>query len=72
MNDLPSPATLAATALIDSDHPDVAGDVGMAGVAVSSVEDMRALFDGIPLGEVSVSMTMSGAVLPVLPYFVEL
>lgn len=54
----------------DSDHPDVAGDVGMAGVAVSSVDDMRALFDGIPLGEVSVSMTMSGAVLPILASYI--
>lgn len=54
----------------DSDHPDVAGDVGMAGVAVSSVEDMRALFDGIPLGDVSVSMTMSGAVLPILASYI--
>lgn len=54
----------------DSDHPDVAGDVGMAGVAISSVQDMQHLFDGIPLDEVSVSMTMSGAVLPVLASFI--
>jgi methylmalonyl-CoA mutase len=50
----------------DSDHPRVAGDVGKAGVAIDSVEDMKALFDGIPLDRVSVSMTMNGAVLPVL------
>jgi len=49
----------------DSDHPRVEADVGMAGVAVDSIEDMRALFAGIPLDQVSVSMTMSGAVLPV-------
>src|SRR5690606_38240280 len=54
----------------DSDHPDVAGDVGMAGVAVESVQDMHALFDGIPLADVSVSMTMSGAVLPILASYV--
>lgn len=54
----------------DSDHPRVAGDVGMAGVAVDSVLDMRELFDGIPLGETSVSMTMNGAVLPVLALYV--
>nr|MCU0776033.1 methylmalonyl-CoA mutase family protein [Ideonella sp.] len=50
----------------DSDHPRVVGDVGKAGVAVDSVEDMKILFDGIPLDKVSVSMTMNGAVLPVL------
>src|SRR5260370_12794298 len=50
----------------DSDHPRVAGDVGKAGVAIDSVEDMKILFDGIPLDRVSVSMTMNGAVLPVL------
>ena len=50
----------------DSDHPRVAGDVGKAGVAVDSVEDMKILFDGIPLDQISVSMTMNGAVLPVL------
>ncbi|WP_045233873.1 methylmalonyl-CoA mutase, partial [Deinococcus pimensis] len=54
----------------DSDHPRVVGDVGKAGVAVDSVEDMKILFDGIPLGEMSVSMTMNGAVLPVLAAFV--
>jgi hypothetical protein len=54
----------------DSTNPRVRGDVGMAGVAVDSIEDMRVLFDGIPLGEVSVSMTMNGAVLPVLACFV--
>src|SRR6187397_3683059 len=48
----------------DSDHPCVAGDVGMAGVAIDSVEDMKLLFDGIPLDQISVSMTMNGAVLP--------
>ena len=50
----------------DSDHPRVTGDVGKAGVAIDSVEDMKILFDGIPLDKVSVSMTMNGAVLPVL------
>ncbi len=50
----------------DSDHPRVVGDVGKAGVAIDSVEDMKILFDGIPLDKVSVSMTMNGAVLPVL------
>ncbi|MBB4004973.1 methylmalonyl-CoA mutase [Aurantimonas endophytica] len=54
----------------DSDHPRVAGDVGMAGVAIDSIIDMRQLFDGIPLGEMSVSMTMNGAVLPVLALYV--
>jgi methylmalonyl-CoA mutase len=54
----------------DSDHPRVSGDVGMAGVAVDSVEDMKVLFDGIPLDKMSVSMTMNGAVLPVLAMFV--
>jgi len=54
----------------DSDHPRVEGDVGKAGVAVDSVEDMKILFDGIPLGDVSVSMTMNGAVLPVLAAYV--
>jgi methylmalonyl-CoA mutase len=54
----------------DSDHPRVTGDVGKAGVAIDSVEDMKILFDGIPLGEMSVSMTMNGAVLPVLAMFV--
>ena len=50
----------------DSDHPRVSGDVGMAGVAIDSIYDMRTLFDGIPLDQMSVSMTMNGAVLPVL------
>jgi len=54
----------------DSDHPRVAGDVGMAGVAIDSIYDMRTLFDGIPLEEMSVSMTMNGAVLPVLSLFI--
>jgi methylmalonyl-CoA mutase len=54
----------------DSDHPRVAGDVGMAGVAIDSIEDMRVLFDGIPLDKMSVSMTMNGAVLPVLALYV--
>lgn len=54
----------------DSDHPRVTGDVGKAGVAIDSVEDMKILFDGIPLDEVSVSMTMNGAVLPVLAGYV--
>lgn len=54
----------------DSDHPRVTGDVGKAGVAIDSVEDMKLLFDGIPLGEMSVSMTMNGAVLPVLAFFI--
>lgn len=54
----------------DSDHERVAGDVGMAGVAVDSVEDMKLLFDGIPLGEISVSMTMNGAVLPVMAFYI--
>src|ERR1700674_1841155 len=54
----------------DSDHPRVTGDVGMAGVALDSIYDMRPLFDGIPLDHVSVSMTMNGAVLPVLALFI--
>jgi len=54
----------------DSDHPRVTGDVGMAGVAVDSVLDMRALFDGIPLDQISVSMTMNGAVIPVLAMYI--
>ncbi|MEM7080650.1 MAG: methylmalonyl-CoA mutase [Pseudomonadota bacterium] len=54
----------------DSDHPRVSGDVGMAGVAIDSVEDMKILFDGIPLDQMSVSMTMNGAVLPVLAGYV--
>ncbi len=54
----------------DSDHPRVVGDVGKAGVAIDSVEDMKILFDGIPLDEMSVSMTMNGAVIPVLASFI--
>jgi hypothetical protein len=54
----------------DSDHPRVAGDVGMAGVAIDSIYDMRTLFSGIPLNTMSVSMTMNGAVLPVLALFI--
>ncbi|WP_374313659.1 methylmalonyl-CoA mutase [Dongia sp.] len=54
----------------DSDHPRVMGDVGKAGVAIDSVEDMKILFDGIPLDKMSVSMTMNGAVLPVLAAFI--
>ena len=54
----------------DSDHPRVAGDVGMAGVAIDSIFDMRQLFDGIPLDQMSVSMTMNGAVLPVLALYI--
>ena len=54
----------------DSDHPHVVGDVGKAGVAIDSVEDMKVLFDGIPLDRMSVSMTMNGAVLPVLAGFI--
>ncbi|HEY4017693.1 MAG TPA: methylmalonyl-CoA mutase [Pseudonocardiaceae bacterium] len=54
----------------DSDHPRVAGDVGMAGVAIDSIYDMRQLFDGIPLDKMSVSMTMNGAVLPVMALYV--
>src|SRR5688572_20983114 len=52
----------------DSDHPRVAGDVGMAGVASDPTDDMKLLFDGIPLDEMSVSMTMNGAVLPVMAF----
>jgi methylmalonyl-CoA mutase len=54
----------------DSDHPRVEGDVGKAGVAIDSIEDMKILFDGIPLGEMSVSMTMNGAVLPCLAFYI--
>ena len=54
----------------DSDHPRVQGDVGKAGVAIDSVEDMKLLFDGIPLDEMSVSMTMNGAVLPILAFYI--
>ena len=54
----------------DSDHPRVAGDVGMAGVAIDSIYDMRMLFNGIPLDEMSVSMTMNGAVLPIMALYI--
>jgi methylmalonyl-CoA mutase len=54
----------------DSDHPRVKGDVGMAGVAIDSVEDMKVLFDQIPLDQMSVSMTMNGAVIPILAFFI--
>ena len=54
----------------DSDHPRVIGDVGKAGVAIDSVEDMKVLFDGIPLDSMSVSMTMNGAVLPVMAFYI--
>jgi methylmalonyl-CoA mutase len=54
----------------DSDHPRVGGDVGMAGVAIDSILDMRQLFDGIPLDEMTVSMTMNGAVLPVMALYI--
>ncbi|EFG2886028.1 methylmalonyl-CoA mutase, partial [Escherichia coli] len=54
----------------DSDHPRVAGDVGMAGVAIDSILDMRQLFDGIPLDQMTVSMTMNGAVLPILALYI--
>ncbi len=54
----------------DSDHPRVVGDVGMAGVAIDSIADMQILFDGIPLDEMSVSMTMNGAVLPIMALFI--
>ena len=54
----------------DSDHPRVAGDVGMAGVAIDSIYDMRTLFSGIPLDQMSVSMTMNGAVLPILALYI--
>ena len=54
----------------DSDHPRVTGDVGKAGVAIDSVEDMKILFDGIPLDQMSVSMTMNGAVIPILAFFI--
>lgn len=54
----------------DSDHPRVVGDVGKAGVAIDSVEDMKILFEGIPLGEMSVSMTMNGAVIPIMAFYI--
>lgn len=54
----------------DSDHPRASGDVGMAGVAIDSVEDMKILFDGIPLDKMSVSMTMNGAVIPIMAFYI--
>ena len=54
----------------DSDHPRVVGDVGKAGVAIDSVEDMKILFEGIPLDQMSVSMTMNGAIVPILASFI--
>ncbi len=54
----------------DSDHPRVKGDVGMAGVAIDTVEDMKRLFDGIPLDKMSVSMTMNGAVIPIMAFYI--
>src|SRR5688572_10294804 len=54
----------------DSDHPRVAGDVGMAGVAIDSIYDMRTLFSGIPLDQMTVSMTMNGAVLPIMALYI--
>src|SRR5436190_19212195 len=54
----------------DSDHPRVVGDVGKAGVAIDTLEDMKILFDQIPLGQMSVSMTMNGAVLPVMAFYI--
>ena len=54
----------------DSDHPRVKADVGLAGVAIDSIDDMKTLFDGIPLDKMSVSMTMNGAVLPVLAFYI--
>ena len=55
----------------DSDHERVVGDVGMAGVAIDSVEDMKILFDEIPLNKISVSMTMNGAVLPIMAMYIQ-
>ena len=55
----------------DADHPRVVGDVGKAGVSICSVEDMKVLFDGIPLNQMSVSMTMNGAVLPILAFYIN-
>ena len=54
----------------DADHPRVVGDVGKAGVSICSVEDMKVLFDQIPLGKMSVSMTMNGAVLPIMAFYI--
>ncbi len=55
----------------DADHPRVVGDVGKAGVSICSIEDMKVLFDGIPLNKMSVSMTMNGAVLPILAFYIN-
>ena len=55
----------------DADHPRVVGDVGKAGVSICSLEDMKVLFDGIPLNKMSVSMTMNGAVLPVMAFYIN-
>jgi methylmalonyl-CoA mutase cobalamin-binding domain/chain len=63
------PSTLPPTAAM-TDHPRVTGDVGMAGVAIDSIYDMRTLFDGIPLDQMSVSMTMNGAVLPIMALYI--
>ena len=65
-----SPSISPPIAATTRDHPRVAGDVGMAGVAIDSIYDMRTLFAGIPLDEMSVSMTMNGAVLPVLALYI--
>ena len=54
----------------DSDHPRVTGDIGKAGVAIDTVEDMQILFDQIPLNKMSVSMTMNGAVIPIMAMFI--
>lgn len=61
---------LATHRAYNSDHPRVVGDVGKAGVAINLVQDMEILFDGNPLGETSVSMTMNGAVIPILATFI--
>src|SRR5204862_4891423 len=61
---------LATHRAYDSDHPRVAGDVGMAGVAIDSIYDMRTLFEGIPLDRMTASMTMNGAVLPVMALYI--
>jgi methylmalonyl-CoA mutase len=65
-----TPFDLATHRGYDSDHPRVIGDVGMAGVAIDSVEDMKILLDQIPLDKISVSMTMNGAVLPVMAMYI--
>lgn len=62
---------LATHCSYDADHERVVGDVGKAGVSICSVEDMKVLFDGIPLNKMSVSMTMNGAVLPVLAFYIN-